>query len=119
MHTALKCEDENKPKGENKIFYFQSIVYFVENSVTLQEIQSNQQGGAQHISVGKAKVWKQELKKQCMNLLIAFERSLPTGFWKAIEKNVKTPERYVDFKDVLSYKLLPIPTALFDDSKVM
>ena len=78
--------------------------------------------------------------------LVEFEKSLPTGFWKAIERRIKTmaitrkgisigskvlydtqlifsrviglqaSSREVDFKDVLSYELAPIPTALFDDT---
>lgn len=78
--------------------------------------------------------------------LLEFEKELPSGFWKPIEKKVKTmavtkkgivigpkvlydtqlifsrvmglqaSSREVDFKDVLSYELAPIPTALFDDS---
>ncbi len=78
--------------------------------------------------------------------LLEFEKQLPFGFWKPIEKKVKTmaatkkgiavgpkvlydtqlifsrvmglqaSSREVDFKDVLSYELAPIPTALFDDS---
>ena len=74
------------------------------------------------------------------------EKNLPTGFWKTIERKIKTmtvtnkgiavgskvlydiqlifsrvirlqaSAREVDFKDVLSYELVPIPTALFDDS---
>ena len=77
---------------------------------------------------------------------IDFENDLPTGFWDSIGKKVKTmaitkkgiaigpkvlydtqlilsrmiglqaSSREVDFKDVLSYELAPIPTALFDDS---
>lgn len=80
------------------------------------------------------------------NQLVEFEKSLPTGFWKPIERRIKTmavtkkgipigskvvydtqlifsrviglqaSSREVDFKDVLSYELAPIPTALFDDS---
>jgi hypothetical protein len=75
-----------------------------------------------------------------------FKMLLPQGYWNTIEKRVTTmavtrkgvkvgPEvmydtelnfsrviglqassRNVDFKDVLSYELAPIPTALFDDS---
>ncbi len=78
--------------------------------------------------------------------LLEFEKQLPFGFWKPIEKKVKTmaatkkgiavgpkvlydtqlifsrvmglqaSSREVDFKDVLSYEFAPIPTALFDDS---
>ena len=78
--------------------------------------------------------------------LIDFEKSLPTGFWESIQKNVKTmavtkkgiaigpkvlydtqlifsrviglqaSSREIDFKDVLLYELAPLPTALFDDS---
>ena len=77
------------------------------------------------------------------NQLIVFEKSLPTGFWKTIQRKVKTmaiakkrhfyviydtqlifarviglqaSSREVDFKDVLSYELAPIPTALFDNT---
>ena len=77
------------------------------------------------------------------NQLIEFEKSsLPTGYWKTIQRKVKTmaiakkgisieskviydtqlifsrvigiqaSSREVDFKDVLSYELAPIPTAL-------
>ena len=83
------------------------------------------------------------------NQLIQFEQALPAGFWTTIEKKVKTmavtkkgiaigskviydtelifsrviglqaSSREVDFKDVLSYELSPIPTALFDDSGEM
>ncbi|KAL8577294.1 hypothetical protein ACOMHN_062803 [Nucella lapillus] len=79
----------------------------------------------------------------------AFEMTLPQGYWNAIPKRVTTmamtrkgvkvgPElmydtelifsrviglqassRNVDFQDVLSYELAPIPTALFDDSGEM
>lgn len=72
--------------------------------------------------------------------LLEFEKHLPTGFWKSIERKIKTmavtkkgaqgyiqlifsrviglqaSSREVDFTDVLSYELAPIPTALFDDS---
>ena len=78
-----------------------------------------------------------------------FERLLPQGYWNTIEKRVTTmavmrkgvkvgpdviydtelifscvmglqgTSRNVDFKDVLSYELAPIPTALFDDSGEM
>ncbi len=74
-----------------------------------------------------------------------FEESLPAGFWDTIKKEVKTMAvtktgipigfstlydtelifarvigmqasgREVDFRDVLSYELSPIPTSLFDD----
>ena len=80
------------------------------------------------------------------NQLVEFEKLLPTGYWKPIERKVKTmavakkgiavgskviydtqlifscviglqaSSREVNFKDVLSYELAPIPTALFDDS---
>ncbi|KAL8593372.1 hypothetical protein ACOMHN_065978 [Nucella lapillus] len=79
----------------------------------------------------------------------AFEMTLPQGYWNAIPKRVTTmamsgkgvkvgPElmydtelifsriiglqassKNVDFQDVLSYELAPIPTALFDDSGEM
>ncbi|KAL8583211.1 hypothetical protein ACOMHN_053724 [Nucella lapillus] len=79
----------------------------------------------------------------------AFEMTLPQGYWNAIPKRATTmamtrkgvkvgPEliydtelifsrviglqassRNVDFQDVLSYELAPIPTALFDDSGEM
>ena len=78
--------------------------------------------------------------------MIAFEKSLTIEFLKAIEKNAKimvvakkgiaigskviydtqlifssviglqASSSEIDFKDVLSYELAPIPTALFDDS---
>ena len=78
--------------------------------------------------------------------MLEFEKELPTGFWKSIERKIKTmstatkgisigpkdlydtqlifsrviglqaSSREVDFKDVLSYELAPIPTALFDGS---
>ena len=80
------------------------------------------------------------------NQLIEFEKSLPTGFWKTIQRKVKTmaiakkgisieskviydtqlifsrviglqaSSREVDFKDVLSYELAPILTASFDNT---
>ena len=81
------------------------------------------------------------------NKLVEFEKSLPNGFWRPIERRIKTmaaakkkgipigskvvydtqlifscviglqaSSREVNFKDVLSYELAPIPTALFDDS---
>ena len=78
--------------------------------------------------------------------LLEFVKKLPNGFWKNIERKIKTmattrkgiaigskvvydtelifsrfiglqaSSREVDFKDVLSYELAPIPTALFDDA---
>ena len=80
------------------------------------------------------------------NQLVEFEKLLPTGYWKPIERKVKTmavakkgiavgskviddtqlifshviglqaSSREVNFKDVLSYERAPIPTALFDNS---
>ena len=82
------------------------------------------------------------------NQLIELEKYLPNGFWKPIERKIKTmaatkkgitigskvlydtqlifsrviglqaSSREVDFKDVLSYELAPIPTALFDESGI-
>lgn len=79
----------------------------------------------------------------------SFEKVLPSGYWNTIERRVQTmatmrkgvkignevvydtelifsrvvglqaTTRDVDFKDVLSYELAPIPTALFDDSGEM
>ena len=81
--------------------------------------------------------------------MLDFEKALPTGFWTCTERKIKTmavmkkrisigskvlydtelifsrviglqaSSREVNFKDVLSYELAPIPTALFDDSGKM
>ena len=74
--------------------------------------------------------------------MLEFEKELPTGFWKSIERKIKTmstatkgisigpkvlydtqlifsriiglqaSSREVDFKDVLSYELVPIPSVV-------
>ena len=102
-------------------------------------------------SIGTSEITVDQAVRIGHSHMLDFDKALPTGFWTSIERRVKTMEmmkkgipvrskvlfdtelifsrvmglqassREVNFKDVLSYELAPIPTtSLFDDSgKIM
>ncbi len=106
------------PSSQARAIHPEQLVNVVNGTIGISKINVDQA-----VSIGQSQ-------------LLEFEKQLPFGFWKPIEKKVKTmaatkkdtqlifsrvmglqaSAREVDFKDVLSYELAPIPTALFDDS---